>query len=66
MQQVEVIDTRPVWMKAEDGQYKCLQCREYRYCTSRVGEQCRKLGGKVIPKIRRASLEKVQKKACSY
>lgn len=54
--QVEVIDTRPAWMIKEDGQYKCLQCREYRYCTTRVGEQCRKLGGKVIPKIRRRDI----------
>lgn len=51
--QVEITDSRPPWMIKEDGQYKCLQCREYRHCTSRVGEKSRKLGGKVIPKIRR-------------
>lgn len=52
--QVQIIDTRPEWMVEEDGQYKCLfKCREYRYCTSRVGASCRKLGGDIIPKIRR-------------
>lgn len=57
MQQVEVIDTRPAWMIKEDKQHKCMfGCRDYGFCTLRDGEQCRKLGGKVIPKIRRRDI----------
>lgn len=51
--QVTFIDTRTDWMIAEDRLMQCMsRCSMWRRCQSRVGEECRRLGGSEIPKIR--------------
>lgn len=49
---VIVIDTRPDWIREEDGEYACRRCSLYKKCSSRFGLDCKKLGGDEIPKIR--------------
>ena len=52
--QVTIIDTRPDWMLREDRLMTCmLHCRIWRKCVSRMGEECKHLGGSEIPKIRK-------------
>jgi len=50
--QVTIIDTRPDWMRREDGQALCMRCPLFRRCASRFGADCRHKGGSKIPKIR--------------
>lgn len=53
MQNVLIIDERPHWMVKEDREYACRTfCSQYKRCASRVGFDCRKLGGTEIPKVR--------------
>ena len=52
--QVVIVDTRKPWMVAEDREYTCFsRCPFYRKCQSRVGFDCKRLGGNEIPKVRR-------------
>ncbi|MFC3883771.1 hypothetical protein ACFOU2_09765 [Bacillus songklensis] len=51
--QVVIVDDRPDWMKKEDDWMACrTRCPLFRKCSTRVGSQCKKFGGDVIPKIR--------------
>jgi hypothetical protein len=51
--QVLFIDERPQWMVKEDKLMACMtRCHLFKKCSSRVGSDCRKLGGEVIPKLR--------------
>jgi hypothetical protein len=51
--QILIIDDRPRWMVKEDKLMECMtHCRLFRKCSSRIGHDCRKLGGEVIPKVR--------------
>jgi hypothetical protein len=51
--QVIIADDRKDWMKVEDMVMACLtRCRHYHNCSSRIGTECKKLGGTEIPKIR--------------
>jgi hypothetical protein len=53
MHQVIIADDRKDWMKIEDKMAACfMHCRQYHYCSSRIGIECKKLGGSEIPKIR--------------
>lgn len=52
MMHVTIIDTRPDWMRREDGHALCMRCPFYRRCASRLGVDCKRLGGSEIPKIR--------------
>lgn len=48
-----ITDSRKSWMIREDEQMACMtRCRLYRHCDSRIGTECKKLGGDVIPKLR--------------
>jgi len=54
MSNVVITDSRPKWMIKEDRHMACMMhCRLYKCCNSRVGNECKKLGGDTIPKIRR-------------
>lgn len=51
--QVAIIDTRKDWMKREDDWMACrTRCPLFKRCATRIGSQCKKFGGDVIPKIR--------------
>lgn len=53
MQNVFIIDQRPHWMVKEDREYACRTfCSLFKRCSSRIGHDCKKLGGEVIPKVR--------------
>lgn len=53
---VLIADDRPNWMKKEDEVMACmLRCSSFKRCSSRVGTECKHLGGTVIPKIRGGS-----------
>lgn len=48
-----IVDSRKVWMIREDEQIACMtRCRLYKHCNSRIGSNCKKLGGNEIPKLR--------------
>lgn len=49
--QVTIIDARPDWMKAEDELMACMSCHYFRRCKSRIGYECKHLGGTEIPKV---------------
>jgi hypothetical protein len=50
---VVITDTRPDWMKKEDEWMACrTRCSLFKRCSTRVGTDCKKFGGYVIPKIR--------------
>lgn len=49
---VTIVDSRPDWMRKEDGDYACYRCSFYKHCSSRIGYECNRLGGSEIPKIR--------------
>ena len=50
---VLIADDRPDWMKEEDEVMACMtRCSSFKRCSSRIGTQCKKLGGSEIPKIR--------------
>ena len=54
MSQVTITDSRPKWMLTEDRHMACMtRCHLYKHCTDRVGVACKRLGGSVIPRIRR-------------
>jgi hypothetical protein len=54
MQNVLIADDRPKWMRDEDRRMACMtRCSLYKRCSSRIGSDCKKLGGSEIPKIRR-------------
>ncbi|QBX91054.1 hypothetical protein PHGAL3_0015 [Phage Altai3] len=47
------VDSRPAWMIEEDNFMLCwTRCSLFRYCASRFGSECKRLGGDEIPKIR--------------
>lgn len=51
---VIIADDRPAWVKAEDKAMACLtRCKLNKRCSSRLGTDCKRLGGNEIPKIRR-------------
>lgn len=51
---VVIIDTRKPWMVAEDREMACMsRCPLYRKCSSRIGFDCKRLGGNEIAKVRR-------------
>jgi len=53
MQNVLIIDDRPKWVIEEDKLMACMtRCRLFRKCSSRMGNDCKHLGGTEIPKIR--------------
>lgn len=50
---VVIVDGRPEWIKKEDEWMACrTRCPLFRKCSTRVGNQCKKFDGDVIPKIR--------------
>jgi len=50
--QVTIADDRTSWMKEEDRIMACLlRCPVYKYCSSRFGTDCKRLGGSEIPKL---------------
>lgn len=54
MNTVVITDSRTSWMIKEDGQMACMtKCRLYKHCNSRMGYECKKLGGDTIPRIGR-------------
>lgn len=53
MQRVVIADDRPVWVQKEDKVIVCFnRCSQFKRCASRMGLDCKKLGGSEIPKIR--------------
>jgi hypothetical protein len=51
--QVLIIDDRPRWMVKEDKLMACMtRCHLFKRCSSRIGHNCKRLGGDVIPKVR--------------
>lgn len=53
MNAVIIRDSRPAWMRKEDKELVCMiHCNFYLNCNSRVGKDCKKLGGGVIPVVR--------------
>ncbi|ASF27818.1 hypothetical protein WV34_03095 [Bacillus amyloliquefaciens] len=52
MQNVVIADDRPLWVQEEDKLMACMTlCSDYKRCASRMGADCKKLGGSEIPKI---------------
>lgn len=52
MNSVLICDSRPEWMQIEDKYYACQTfCRKFQRCSTRVGFDCKCLGGNVIPKL---------------
>ncbi len=50
---VIIADDRSKWMKDEDMRMVCLtRCSLNKRCSSRIGMDCKKLGGTEIPKLR--------------
>lgn len=50
---VVIIDDRKPWMIKEDKYMKCfMECHLFWVCQSRMGVDCKRLGGTEIPKIR--------------
>ncbi len=58
MNQIILADDRSEWMKAEDRVAACMRCCFFEKCSSRIGWDCKKLGGFEVPKIRGGSYEK--------
>jgi hypothetical protein len=53
VQNVLIADDRPDWMRKEDKLMACMtRCHLFQKCSSRMGTDCKKLGGNEIPKIR--------------
>jgi hypothetical protein len=53
LQNVVIADDRPAWIKEEDKVMTCMtRCSLYKKCASRMGPDCKKLGGSEIPKLR--------------
>ena len=51
---VTIVDARPEWMREEDRIMTCYWfCPLYKQCDSRLGADCKRMGGNEIPKIRR-------------
>ncbi|WP_203362420.1 hypothetical protein [Bacillus sp. REN10] len=49
---VVIRDDRTKWMQQEDKEYTCRTfCSWYRRCSSRVGYDCTKFRGDIIPAI---------------
>lgn len=54
MQRVVIADDRPTWVKREDRMMACMsRCNLYRFCSSRIGSDCKRLGGLEIPKLQK-------------
>jgi hypothetical protein len=52
LHKVVIADDRPKWMRDEDTKMICLtRCSLYRKCSSRLGVDCKHLGGDMIPKV---------------
>ncbi|MBO0959549.1 hypothetical protein J1P26_07355 [Neobacillus sp. MM2021_6] len=52
MQRVIIADDRPKWMVREDNMMICFtRCSFYKHCSSRMGADCKHLGGDMIPKV---------------
>ncbi|MEK5068079.1 hypothetical protein [Sporosarcina sp. FSL K6-1508] len=53
MNKVIISDVRPGWMRREDEGVACMtRCRLYRHCISKMGFDCKKLGGDNIPVLK--------------
>lgn len=53
MRNVLIADDRPKWMQKEDKIMTCMhRCLFFKQCSTRIGTDCKKLGGSEIPKIR--------------
>jgi hypothetical protein len=53
MQNVIIADDRPAWVREEDKWAVCfIRCPLYKYCSSRHGKDCKRLGGTEIAKLR--------------
>lgn len=51
--EVLIADDRTDWMREEDEVMACLtRCSSFKRCSTRIGTQCKRLGGTEIPKIR--------------
>lgn len=47
-----IADDRPDWVKREDEVMACMtRCSFFKRCSSRIGTECKRLGGTEIPKI---------------
>ncbi|KKK10359.1 hypothetical protein UF15_07650 [Bacillus sp. L_1B0_12] len=52
MLNVVIADDRPLWVQKEDKLMACMtRCKQYKYCSSRFGADCKRMGGVEIPKI---------------
>ncbi|PAE70589.1 hypothetical protein CHH84_19905 [Bacillus licheniformis] len=52
MQNVIIADDRPLWVREEDRIMVCMMhCSKFKRCASRMGADCKRLGGSEIPKI---------------
>lgn len=52
MENVLIADDCPDWIKSEDRVMACsARCSLFKKCSSRIGFDCKKLGGSEIPKI---------------
>jgi hypothetical protein len=53
MKNVVIADDRPAWVRNEDKWAVCWHyCPLFKYCQSRFGTDCKKVGGTEIPKLR--------------
>ncbi len=53
LQNVVIADDRPAWVKKVDKVMACwTRCSLYKKCSSRMGIDCKKLGGSEIPKLK--------------
>lgn len=51
--EVIFIDERKPWMITEDREWACFsRCPFYKKCSTRMGHDCKRLGGGYIPKLR--------------
>lgn len=53
LHKIIITDTRSKWQIKEDNEAACFnRCPLFKYCSSRFGYDCKRLGGSKIPKIR--------------
>lgn len=48
-----IADDRKPWMVEEDKRMACMRCSLYKSCSSLLGFDCKKLGGDMIPRLRK-------------
>lgn len=66
MVHVVIADDRKPWMIEEDKRAVCACCSLLKKCVSRIGNDCKKRGGNIIPKIRSEKLGKTRNNSKSH